>query len=118
MGRRKILLLALLALSACAAGVNDAAQRIQNRFVGGSVDALVVAFGPPASSFKMDTGETAYVWQLASTMSVDQYSANMFYCKINVIASVSGTVTRLTTQDAVNGFGESLCATRLGMSRQ
>ena len=117
MARRKILVFALLALYGCAAGTSDAARRIQNKFVGGSVDALVIAFGPPANSFKMDSGETAYVWQLASTMSVNQYSANMFYCKVNVIASANGVVTRLTTQDAVNGFGESLCATRLGIAR-
>lgn len=103
---RRILIFALLALSGCAAGINDTAQRLQNKFVGENVDALVVAFGAPASSFNMDTGETAYMWRLASTS-----------CQINVIASASGTVTRLTTEDAMNGFGESLCASILGISQ-
>jgi len=111
-------MIALLTLSGCAAGVNDAAQRIQTKFIGNKVDALVVAFGPPASSFKMDSGDTAYVWQLASAMSITEYSANQFYCKVNVIASADGVVTRLTTQDATNGWGESLCAKTLGINRQ
>ena len=115
MARWMFFLIAALTLASCAAGSNDVAQRLQKKFVGNKVDELVVAFGPPTSSFKMDSGETAYVWQLASTMRFSEYSANTYVCKVNVIASGDGTVTRLKTDDATNGFGESLCAQKLGM---
>jgi hypothetical protein len=52
-------------------------------------------------------------------------SASTMYCKVNVIASPTGIVTQLNTEDAniyvgltaAVGIDSSLCATRLGMSR-
>jgi hypothetical protein len=114
---RLFVLLAFLTLSACAASPGDTAQRIGRKFVGNKIDAVVTAFGPPASSFKMATGESVYQWQLASAMNVNSYSANSVACKLNVTASADGTVTRVTTQDVSNGFGESLCAVTLGIAR-
>jgi hypothetical protein len=84
----------------------------------------------------MSSGETAYLWQWASVtsieMSSDKYgssgSAKTNYCKVNVIASSSGIVTKLTTEDSsgtggllglagVDIYG-SVCARHLGMPRQ
>lgn len=107
-----------LTLSGCAATSRQVVQRLQG-YVGLNVDALVAQYGPPTSSFKMNSGETSYVWQLTSVTNIDTYrgsgTAQTFSCKINVIASSTGVVESLTTEDASNGFGESLCAMRLGM---
>jgi len=93
--------------------------------------ALVSEFGPPASTFKMNSGETAYTWQLSSVTDIDTYrgsgTASTFFCKLNVISSPKGIVTKLTTED-VSGtrgilgdtgvdFYGSLCARRLGIQR-
>ena len=97
---------------------------LENQYLGVLVDSLVSEFGPPASVFRMNSGETAYVWQLSNVTSIDTYqgggTAKTYYCKVNVISSPVGVVTKLTTED-VSGvlvdFG-SLCAKRLGMRRQ
>jgi hypothetical protein len=51
------------ALSGCAASRQEVATRLGDQYVGQNVDALVVKFGPPASTFKMNRGETSYIWQ-------------------------------------------------------
>jgi hypothetical protein len=84
----------------------------------------------------MNSGETAYLWQLAAETNIDissdKYgssgSAKTNYCKVNVIASSTGIVTKLTTEDSggtggllglagVDIYG-SVCARHLGMPRQ
>jgi hypothetical protein len=35
-----------------------------SRYVGQNVDQMVENFGPPNSTFKMNNGDTAYMWQL------------------------------------------------------
>jgi hypothetical protein len=84
----------------------------------------------------MNSGERAYLWQLAAEtdidISSDKYgssgSAKTHYCKVNVIASSTGIVTKLTTEDSsgtggllglagVDIYG-SVCANHLGMPRQ
>jgi hypothetical protein len=119
----RIILFVLMSMGlvGCAATTQDVAQQVQNRFIGQNVDALVLAFGPPTSSFKMNNGQTSYVWQLSSVTDINTYngggSASTYFCRINVIASTTNIVTQTSTQDATNGFGESLCAMRLGMHR-
>jgi hypothetical protein len=48
-------------------------------------------------------------------------TARTSFCKVNVIASTTGTVTKLTTEDSARGmlgmYG-SVCSQRLGMQRQ
>ncbi|QDM27501.1 hypothetical protein FNL56_16270 [Tardiphaga sp. vice304] len=125
-------------LSGCAGGVSrqEVAQRLGDQYNGKPVDNLVVEFGPPSSLFKMNSGETSYVWQLDS--STNAYvtvnganasgSSSTTFCKVSVIASPSGIVTRLTTEDQVGSNGlisratgtdmvGSMCARRLGMKR-
>jgi hypothetical protein len=120
---------AITALAACAATKEEVAQSLGSTYVGKNVDSLIVEFGPPASTFRMNSGEMAYVWQLSAVTNIrvdeGRGTANTSYCKINVIASPAGIVTRLTTEDANVGGGlysatgvlGSICAKRLGMSR-
>jgi hypothetical protein len=123
---------AALALGGCLATTQEVASNLNDRFVGKNVDELVVGFGPPASTFRMNSGETAYQWQLSSVTQIDTYkgvgAAKTQYCKVTVIASPKGTVTKLTTEDASGTPGVlgaagldirgSVCAQHLGIQRQ
>jgi hypothetical protein len=51
------------ALGGCAASRQEVVSRLGDEYVGQSVDALVIKFGPPASTFKMNSGDTSYIWQ-------------------------------------------------------
>jgi hypothetical protein len=128
---RFAILAAACLLSGCAATKQEVSENLGNRFIGKNVDALVTEFGPPASTFKMNSGETSYLWQLSAVthINTDQGSgtAKTNYCKVSVIASRTGTVTKLTTEDAsgtggvlglagVDIYG-SVCAQHLGMPR-
>jgi hypothetical protein len=123
-------------LGGCAASKQEVVTRLGDQYVGKSVDALVVQFGPPASSFRMTTGDTSYVWQLTAVTNIDVSSdrygssgtAKTNFCKVSVIASPTGIVTRLTTEDSsgtggllgaagVDIYG-SVCARHLGMKRE
>ena len=117
-------------VAGCAASRQEVASRLGAEYVGQNVDALTVKFGPPTSMFKMNSGQTSYQWQLGNQtdIAVDQgYGhASTRYCKVSVIASPTGTVTQLDTEDSNAGGGisaafgayGSLCANRLGMRRQ
>ena len=118
------------ALAGSAASRQEVATRLGQQYVGQNVDALVVKFGPPASTFKTNSGQTSYVWQLGNQTNINTYrgsgSASTMYCKVSVIASKTGAVSQLNTEDAniyvgltaAVGIDGSLCATRLGMERQ
>lgn len=127
---------ATVILTGCAATQQQVATKLGEQYVGRNVDALVVQFGPPASQFKMNSGETSYVWQLTSVTSInvdsDRYgssgTAKTHFCKVSVIASPTGTITRLSTEDSsgtggllgaagVDIYG-SVCARHLGMKRE
>ena len=101
-------------------------------FLGKTVDSLVSEFGPPASAFRMNSGETAYVWQLSAVTNINtdrgSGTAKTNYRKVSVISSPTGIVTKLTTEDSsgtggilglagVDIYG-SICARHLGMQRQ
>jgi hypothetical protein len=116
----------LLMLTACAASRQEVATRLGQQYIGQNVDALVVRFGPPASTFKLNSGETSYVWQLGNRTDVYANrvvaTASTEYCKVNVIASPTGIVKQLNTEDpniyvgltAAVGIEGSFCATHLG----
>jgi hypothetical protein len=118
------------ALAGCAASRQEVSARLGDQYVGQNVDALVVKFGPPASTFKMNSGDTSYVWQIGNqtNISTDRGSgiASTRFCKVNVIASKAGIVSQLNTEDSNAGGGiegalgmyGSICANRLGMERQ
>lgn len=126
---KRAFLLALL-LSGCAASRQEVVARLGDEFVGKNVDVMVVRFGPPATMFKMNSGQTSYVWQLSAVMDINTDrgygTASTRYCKVSVIASPIGVVTQLNTEDPNAGsdlyaaFGAygSMCAQRLGIRRQ
>jgi hypothetical protein len=124
--------LAVVALPGCAATKQEVSANLGDLFLGKNVDALVSEFGPPASTFRMNSGETAYVWQLSAVTKINTNdgigTAKTNYCKVNVISSPTGIVTKLTTEDesgtggivglaGVDIYG-SVCARHLGMRRQ
>jgi len=104
--------------------------RLGEQYVGQNVDALVVKFGPPASTFKMNSGDTSYIRQLGNQTNIntDRGSgiASTQFCKVSVIGSKTGVVSQLNTEDSNAGGGlggalgmyGSICANRLGMERQ
>ena len=118
-------MLCCVGVASCAASRQEVAARLGAEYVGQNVDALAVKFGPPTSMFKMNSGQTSYQWQLANQTkaAVVDYGygfassrASTQYCKVNVIASPTGVVSQLDTEDS--NAGTSLCAQRLGMERQ
>jgi hypothetical protein len=125
-------LLIAFALASCAATKQEVSAVLGHTFIGKNVDALVSDFGPPASTFRMNSGEVAYIWELTSVTNIDvqdgRGSARTNYCKVSVISSPTGVVTKLTTEDRSGTGGilglagidihGSLCANRLGIRRQ
>lgn len=123
------------ALGGCAASRQEVATRLGEQYIGKNVDTLVVQFGPPSSQFKMNSGETSYLWQLSSVtdidISTDRYgssgTAKTNFCKVNVITSPAGVISKLSTEDASGTGGllgaagvdirGSVCARHLGMRR-
>lgn len=123
-----------LMLAGCFASGQEAVTQLNEQYIGKNVDALVVQWGPPASMFRMNSGEASYVWQLSSitdiSMNNGQGFASTYGCKVSIIASPTGIITRLDTQDynpggtgligaagSLGAFG-SMCAQRLGLKRQ
>lgn len=118
------------ALSGCAASRQEVAARLGDQFIGQNLDSLVVRFGPPTNTFKMNSGQSSYVWQLTSVTDIagdrGYAQAQSRFCKVSVIASPAGVVTQLNTEDSNAGAGigaaigayGSICAQRLGMKPQ
>ncbi len=112
-GLSKMRILGILALCAafggCAASRQEVVARLGDEFIGQNVDALVLKFGPPTSTFKMNSGQSSYVWQLTAVTDVagdrGYAQAQTRFCKISVIASPTGIVTQLSTEDSNAGSG-------------
>jgi hypothetical protein len=128
-------IVALCALvGGCAAGAPEVRARLGQEYIGKNVDALVIQWGPPTSMFRMNSGQGSYVWQLSSVTGVTVNrgggTASTYGCKVSVIASPTGIVTQLDTEDynpggsglialaGVLGAYGSLCGQRLGMKPQ
>jgi hypothetical protein len=118
------------ALVDCAASKQEVATRLGDQYVGQNADALVMKFGPPASTFKMNSGDTSYIWQLGNQTNIvaDRGTgvATTQFCKNSVIANKNGIITQLSTEHSNAGGGlyaltgalGSICANRLGIERQ
>ena len=123
------------ALGGCAASAPEVRARLGQEYIGKNVDALVVQWGPPTSMFRMNSGEGSFVWQLSALTNIavqnGQGSASTSYCKVSVIASPTGIINRLDTEDSNPGGGSgllglagalgaygSMCGQRLGMKPQ
>jgi hypothetical protein len=121
-------------LGGCAASAPEVRARLGQEYIGKNVDALVVQWGPPTSMFRMNNGQASYVWQLSAVtdIAMDQGrgSASTYGCKVSVIASPTGAITQLNTEDynpsgagllglagALGAYG-SMCGQRLGMKPQ
>jgi hypothetical protein len=122
-------MLALCAvLAGCAASAPEVRARLGQEYIGKNVDVLVVKWGPPTNTFKLNSGQSSYVWQLASETDVNFNNgvAKTYACKVSVIASPAGVITQLDTEDAKAGAGilmtigatGSICGERLGMKPQ
>ncbi|WP_407155145.1 hypothetical protein [Bradyrhizobium sp. STM 3557] len=44
--------------------------RLGQEYIGKNVDTLVMQWGPPTSTFRMNSGEGSYVWQLSSVILI------------------------------------------------
>jgi hypothetical protein len=120
-------LFAALTLVGCGASRQETAGRLGQQYIGQNVDVLVVRFGPPQNTFKMNSGDTSYIWELGNQTNINVYrgtgAASTGFCKVSVIASPKGIVSDLHTEDAnvyvgltaAVGIDGSLCAQRLGM---
>jgi hypothetical protein len=118
------------ALGGCAASKQEVVARLGDQYIGQNVDALVVQFGPPASVFKMNSGQSSYIWQLSAVTDIatdrGYGTASTRFCKVSVIASPTGIVQQLNTEDQNAGVGVpgllgvygSMCGQRLGMKPQ
>jgi hypothetical protein len=114
----------------CAASRQEVSERLGEYYIGQNVDALVIDFGPPASTFKMNSGDTSYIWQLGNQTNAvggdGAAIASTRFCKVSVVASKTGIVTLLNTEDSNAGGGiagavgmyGSICANRLGMQHR
>jgi hypothetical protein len=117
-------------LAGCAASRQEVIAKLGEQYIGQNVDALVIKFGPPASTFKMNSGDTSYIWQLGNQTNInsDRGSgiASTQYCKVSVVANKTGVISQLNTEDSNAGGGlggalgmyGSICANRLGIERQ
>jgi hypothetical protein len=117
-------------LAGCAASRQEVVARLGDQFIGQNVDMIVVQFGPPTSSFKMNSGQTSYIWQLTAETDIRTDrgwgTATTRFCKVSVIASPTGVVQQLNTEDSNAGMGlpqamgvyGSICGQRLGMRPQ
>jgi hypothetical protein len=78
--------------------------RLGDQYVGQNVDALVIKFGPPASTFKMNSGDTSYIWQLGNQTNINTDRgagiASTQYCKVSVVANKTGVISQLNTEDS------------------
>jgi hypothetical protein len=114
-------------LCGCAASREEVIARLGEHYIGQNVDQLVIDFGPPASTFKMNSGDTSYIWQLGNQTNAAGGNgaaiASTRYCKVSVVANKTGVVTLLNTEDSNAGGGlagavgmyGSICANRLGI---
>jgi hypothetical protein len=103
------------ALGGYAASAPEVRTRLGEEYIGKNVDNLVIQWGPPTSTFKMNSGQSSYVWQLSSVTDIQMNhgsgSASTDGCKVSVIASPTGIVTQLDTQD-YNPGGSGLIGRR------
>jgi hypothetical protein len=118
------------AVRRCAASRQEVVARLGQEYIGQNVDTLVVRFGPPTSVFKMNSGQSSYIWQLSAVTDIatdrGYGTASTRFCKVSVITSPAGIVQQLDTEDQNAGVGVpgllgvygSMCGQRLGMRPQ
>jgi hypothetical protein len=107
-----------VALVGCATNSQEVKARLGEFYIGKSTDLLVKDFGPPVSTFKMQSG----AWQLTSVTNITgdtNKTVTTAYCKVTVIADQQGNVKSLDTEDTKGGLlVGSLCARKLGIEHR
>jgi hypothetical protein len=87
------------AVGDCFATAPEVRSQLGQEYVGKNVDALVRQWGPPTSTFEMNSGESSCVWQLSAVADIAMNngagSAATYACKVSVIALPTGIVTQL-----------------------
>ena len=117
-------------LGGCAASAPEGWEQPGQEYVGRHVDALMAKWGPPTSTLRMKNGQISYIWQLATEMSADLVrtgsgSTGTYACKVNVVASPTGIVEQIQTEDYQAGKGllsfagtaGNMCGERLDLRR-
>jgi hypothetical protein len=135
MSRPLVAVLFCSIVAGCGVSRQEVAERLGQQYVGQNVDALVMRFGPPSSSFRLNSGGTSYEWQLAARTDADFSGGNGYvsgssktkFCKVRIIAAPNGVVSSLDTEDTSGGVvaaiagvsvvNKSLCAEHLGIRK-
>lgn len=116
------ILAVVIACTGCAATSQDVVLSLNERYDERSVDSMVLDLGPPAETFEMSDGSTVYQCIVANhtNVSTSHYggAANTYFCKVRAVVRQDGMVRTVSTEDASNGFGESLCARRFHLARK
>src|SRR5690348_5266559 len=94
---RKLIAVSLaVTLAGCATAQVPVTQQLSGQYKDKSVDQLVVAYGPPTSSFTMTNGDKMHEWQMAAGTDGN---GNAVQCKIRAQASSQGVVRSVSTND-------------------
>ncbi len=113
--------LIVFTLAGCVATSVQVQSALFDKYTTETVDQLVMDFGPPASRFETASGRTVYQWNLSNhtNIDVDKYggSAQTLYCRVRATVGPNNIVESITTEDASDIFGNSICGKHLGMSR-
>jgi hypothetical protein len=112
-------------LSGCFATTQQVATRPGDQYIGQNVDTLVVSWGPPKTTFRMNSGAMSYQWELSSLTGFNvnrdgSGSASTLHCKITVVTTPIDVITKLDTEDhqAIIPVAGSMCAQRLRIQQR
>jgi hypothetical protein len=97
----------IVGLSGCATAQVPATQQLSGQYKDKSIDQLVVAYGPPASTFAMTNGDKMHEWQLPAGTDGN---GNAVQCKIRAVANPQGVVRTVSTNDQEAGTGNTWCS--------
>jgi hypothetical protein len=97
----KKLILAVLCITSCGCATEGKLREVLNARVGTSIDDVVLAAGPPANVFQLNSGDKLYTWhhsngqfaQAYTSFGVTRAIASERFCDIRYTVNSSGTIT-------------------------
>jgi hypothetical protein len=101
-----VVLPVLCCLAGCETAQPPVAQTLAQQHMNQSIDRLVLAYGPPASTFALTSGDKMHEWQMAAGTDGNGHAVQ---CKIRAVSSTQGIVKSITTNDAQTGSGSTWC---------
>lgn len=104
---KKLIAVFVVGLAGCATAQVPATQQLSGQYKDKSIDQLVVAYGPPASTFTMTNGDKMHEWQLPAGTDGN---GNSVQCKVRAVASPQGVVRSVSTNDQDTGTGGTWCS--------